>query len=139
MRKDVKTGMLIGTCLCFVAVVWFIAKQRISTPEAMIRPSQPADEIQAIAEAPAPPELIYPPTALPQIPAPTDAETQPAQPKNTQSPLIHVVKKGQTLSDISKIYYNSTQHWQKIYLANKKKLPKGPNTLKPGMQLVIPD
>jgi nucleoid-associated protein YgaU len=51
---------------------------------------------------------------------------------------IHVVEKGQTLSDIAYKYYGSTGKWRKIFEANRSLL-KDENTLIPGTRLIIPD
>ncbi|MCD4831834.1 MAG: LysM peptidoglycan-binding domain-containing protein [Anaerohalosphaeraceae bacterium] len=134
MRKDVKTGMFIGTGLCLVGLVWFCAEQRISLSPG----PRPGRDIEKIVEAPV---TVYEPPRLPQkaiAPAP------PKQPKVVTSPAsvrmaVHTVKPGQTLSDISKIYYNTTQNWKKIYEANRQKFPKGPNAIKTGIKLVIPE
>ena len=50
---------------------------------------------------------------------------------------VHIVQRGETLSDIARIYYGSDEHWTKIFQANSEKM-KNPNTFRSGMQLVIP-
>jgi nucleoid-associated protein YgaU len=119
MPRDVKTGMLAGTVLCFVGVVWFCAKQQIVTSPLIKFESQSLTT-----------------SDLPDKPAP-----QPQAPKldNAKESIIHTVAPGQTLSDISKIYYNTPYGWKKIYEANKEKLPQGPDTIRAGMQLIIPE
>ena len=51
---------------------------------------------------------------------------------------FHIVRKDQTLSAISRIYYGSSNQWQKIVNANRD-IIKDPNKINSGMKLIIPD
>lgn len=51
---------------------------------------------------------------------------------------FYVVRKGDTLSEISQTYYGSPAKWRKIFDANKE-LIKNPDRLTPGQKLIIPD
>ena len=73
--------------------------------------------------------------AKPQVYAPAESEEKSAV---VEVGRVHIVTQGQTLSDISKIYYNNISGWKRIYEANKELFPKGPNIIKPGMRLIIP-
>jgi nucleoid-associated protein YgaU len=135
MRRDIKTGMLAGTVLCLVAVVWFCIKQQVITTPLTKFESQklitPANKEPAGLE-----------NSSPIVIAPVDKQIQKsdsaATDKNTDTSIIHTVTQGQTLIDISKIYYNTFSGWKKIYEANKERLPRGPDTIRAGMRLVIP-
>ncbi|HQL64815.1 MAG TPA: LysM peptidoglycan-binding domain-containing protein [bacterium] len=50
---------------------------------------------------------------------------------------IYRVKKGDTLSSLTKRFYGEGVCWNKIYNANKSKI-KNPNVLIPGTELIIP-
>jgi nucleoid-associated protein YgaU len=50
----------------------------------------------------------------------------------------HVVVSGDTLSGISKKYYDDASKYMKIYDANKDVIGGDPNLIKPGMELIIP-
>ncbi|HOC03702.1 MAG TPA: LysM peptidoglycan-binding domain-containing protein, partial [bacterium] len=50
---------------------------------------------------------------------------------------IYSVKKGDTLSSLTKRFYGEGVCWNKIYNANKSKI-KNPNVLIPGTELIIP-
>jgi hypothetical protein len=58
-----------------------------------------------------------------------------AEPIKTER--FYIVGKNQTLSDVSRIFYGSTNQWQKIVDANPE-LIKDPNKIKVGMKLIIP-
>ena len=50
----------------------------------------------------------------------------------------HTVVAGDTLSAISKKYYDDANKYMKIYEANKALIGDNPDMIKPGMELVIP-
>ena len=50
----------------------------------------------------------------------------------------HTVAAGDTLSAISKKYYNDAGKYMKIYEANKAVIGDDPNMIKPGQELIIP-
>lgn len=50
----------------------------------------------------------------------------------------HTVVSGETLSSISKKYYDDIGKYMKIYEANKDLIGGDPNLIKPGQVLVIP-
>ncbi len=133
MRRDVKTGMLAGTVLCLVAVVWFCAKQPIVTGPLTKFESQSLT-------VPTNKEFTESENSNPTVTAPAYEQIQPQIQKsdNAETPIIHTVTQGQTLIDISKIYYNTSYGWEKIYEANKERLPQGPDMIRAGMRLLIP-
>ncbi len=142
MRKDVKTGMLAGTILCLIAIVWFCAKQQIISQPLMKfeSPNLVESENNEIVET----VLGTPPQGVPygtygENDEPVQQQSQKnKKPDITETFVIHIVTGGQTLSDISKIYYDSPHRWKKIYEANKEQFPKGPDAIMPGMKLTIP-
>ncbi|MFA6185629.1 MAG: LysM peptidoglycan-binding domain-containing protein [Phycisphaerae bacterium] len=118
MRIDVKAGMLAGTVLCITGIVWFCTRQQIiKQPSIKFESQQP-------------------------VPAAQRAKNPPTKPEEKSAVVeigrVHIVAQGQTLSDISKIYYNNVNGWKRIYEANKEQFPKGPNIIKPGIRLIIP-
>ncbi len=139
MRKDVKIGMLIGTGLCLAAAVWFCVHQQVvDQPRIEDLLSQKKD-----FEAEKVPQITLG-AAEEQIS--TDKNPNITQMSGTvpsagaeKSIRMHTVLPGQTLTDISKIYYGSNGSWKKIYEANKESLPRGPDTIRAGMKLIIPE
>jgi nucleoid-associated protein YgaU len=126
MRKDVKTGLLIGTGLCLAAAVWFSVRQPVVNQPRIEELLSQQKELLAIQEEP---KVQINLTDTPA--AQTNIESAP-------SVRMHIVATGETLSDIAKKYYGTVGSWNKIYQANKDQMPKGPNALKTGMKLVIP-
>ncbi len=51
---------------------------------------------------------------------------------------FHIVREGETLSEISRKYYDSANKWQMILEANRQ-IIKDVNKLRPGTKLIIPD
>lgn len=66
----------------------------------------------------------------------TATATRPASRKD--EPTSYTVKKGDSLSKISKKIYGNTGKWQTLYNANKSVVGKNPNLIYPGQKLVIP-
>ena len=60
------------------------------------------------------------------------------QPETMKPQRFHIVRKGETLSEISYKYYGSTGKWRKIFEANRGTL-KDANTVRSGTKLIIPD
>jgi LysM repeat protein len=60
------------------------------------------------------------------------------QPETITPQRFHVVRKGETLSEISYKYYGSTGKWRKIFEANRGTL-KDANTVMSGTKLIIPE
>ncbi|HBG27292.1 MAG: hypothetical protein A2Y10_09050 [Planctomycetes bacterium GWF2_41_51] len=123
MRKDVKTGLLIGTVLCLAATIWFCVHQQVL--------NQPRME-DVLSEK----RYLFAPQETDKQINLTDSIDAPAE--NEPSVRMHVVLPGQTLSDISKIYYGTVTGWNKIYEANKEMLSRGPDAVRAGMKLAVP-
>ncbi len=74
--------------------------------------------------------------------APTQTQTAgvlapPTRPGEAGNVRVHTVVKGDTLSQLSRRYYNTPTRFRDIYQANRDKM-SSENDLKIGMQLVIP-
>jgi len=59
-------------------------------------------------------------------------------PETIRPQRFHLVRKGETLSEISYKYYGSTGKWRKIFEANRGTV-KDANTVRSGTKLIIPD
>ena len=76
-------------------------------------------------------------TAVPKAEAALDEAPPPAAPVQTATLRTHTVSEGENLSLISFKYYQSPNRWDRIVAANRAKL-KNPDSVRPGMVLVIP-
>ncbi|OHB45546.1 MAG: hypothetical protein A2178_00860 [Planctomycetes bacterium GWC2_49_10] len=154
MKKEFKIGLIIGVVIIAIVVIVFATKKSNSVEdramEAVTEPNLPALDVNA-------PSLMFDMNSTSALPTSTDANTstdysaapslpstqssdstvfEQSQPVKTQK--FHVVKRGDTLSSISKKYYNSVKYIDKIYQANTDVI-KNKNVLKPGVKLVIPE
>jgi len=145
MQKDLKTGLVSGLVLAALAVVWLSTRPGLSI-KARMRQSPdagPAGEATTDEQ----------PRFIADLPNAASTETTAAikseqsnvsdftvheQPEKTKLRKIHVVRSGETLSNISYNYYGSANEWQKIYNANRKAI-KDPHKLRPGTKLIIPE
>jgi nucleoid-associated protein YgaU len=153
MRNDLKTGMLLGVVLVALAALWLATRPTLSAKARLLQTDfTPPPQTQ---NPPAP----YSPQTQQRFSSEDHSFAEPvadAQPKNSSPALsapqptrtsepnsgpvvkIHIVVKGQTLSDIAYKYYGSANKWRKIFDANRSIL-KDANALIPGMKLTIPD
>ena len=141
MRKDVRIGMLIGTGVCIGAVVWLCTHQHIveqSTVDDLMAQNKDLFSITPKQEVNVPQVSVDATTKNTIEPRQDFQNSPPAVVEKTEPARIHTVLPGQTLSDISKIYYGNAGEWKKIYEANKELLPRGPDTIRIGMKLIIP-
>ena len=160
MGKDYRIGLVAGSILAGVALLWVATRPSLS-------PLPPAPSAQdndcnplgggplAVLQSPnVPPEADKPtgqarvgapktpdgPTGQPLIAnSPSGVPESPRREKSepVQAPRFHIVRPGETLSGIAQQYYDSKESWRKILTANEKTL-KDANKLAPGMKLVIP-
>ncbi len=111
-------------------------------PEEQVPKAEPQPTAAASPQpTPAPQPVDTTANATPE-PAPPRAHRQ--MPKESyarpekKAARTYVVKKGDTLQEISQKMYGSTKNWRKIYQANKKMIGGDPNKLTEGQKLVIP-
>lgn len=141
--------MIIGLALTAAATVWFSLQNMTISPGPVVTIT--ANEPEAILPAPVVRPMIDEPKPAPlpvkapemrivktlETPQPNkDSEKQPT-PKSSIT--YHYVQNGETLSDISKNYYGTVRKWREIYEANRNTLFNGPDRLKVGSRLIIPE
>jgi nucleoid-associated protein YgaU len=143
MRKDLKIGTLIGSVLAAFAAIWLATRPSLCTEARLLQtdstqPAQVQEQQFFPAEhSPAKPSADIQPKSMASAPS-TPQQTRTSQSNPEPAVKIHVVEKGQTLSDIAYKYYGSAGKWRKIFEANRSIL-KDENTVIPGMRLTIPD
>ncbi len=157
MAKDFKVGMMVGMVALLVAVVWLSTRPGIGT-EARLEKTHAQliarrEPNRSVSPNPAPPEPNHDPRPLP--PPETHAES-PNRPlpslsqelsplSNTavetrqkiKTNLLHIVRPGETLSEITQRYFGSSRHLSRLLEANQELLTD-PNKIRPGMKIVIP-
>ncbi len=144
MRKDFKTGLVIGVAVCITAALVFSffpgAGFKSSIPAmppdyedntGFVPPAVDRYESNGEIETVLPKEPVKPKVQTPD----TKAEEKPAKPAVTIR--YHTVKQGQTLSSIARQYYGDERQWEKIAAANRDVIENG-YIIRPGMKLIIP-
>lgn len=114
----------------------------------------PEPAVSVLARSPEP-NLPPPEPALPEtVPVETPAQEavaaveEPAesvfdstiheQAEKIETQRFHIVRRGDTLSEISVTYYGSAGQWHKIFEANRQTIAD-PDKLTPGQKLIIPE
>ena len=127
MRKDMKTGMLLGVVLAVVAVV--IISIYSATVESRLQDKENGSADESNNEP-----KIETGTEIPPLPTERPDKIMENRSGNI---LIHTVAPGETLSAISTLYYGTMDRQQKILDANADIITNA-NRLRPGMRLRIP-
>jgi len=156
MRRDLKTGMLIGivpVIIIFAVIsVWPGATIESRLQQSgTFNPDEPTYKTTKITPAlsehsvgeQAEPAATISPQAEQTNPAatqpiPSEPQRLPTESAAAKKPRFHVVAHGETLSGISLKYYGDTRDWKKIYDANRATI-KDVSRLHPGMRLIIPE
>ena len=130
MPKDLKIGMLLGLVLVAAVMLWLfigpglsirITRQGSHGTEAPWGSSAMPNNLSANNSAAIQPDLtIY------------------EQADKIKTQRFHIVRDGETLSEISRKYYDSANKWQKILDANRDAI-EDVSKLKPGTKLIIPE
>lgn len=155
MQKDMKIGMLVGLVLAVGVMVYVCTRPGLSPRARILRqnnvsvrseqlPQSPGKSLpldlnsnQAQALMPQPEQAGKPVQIQPQPVNDSPAEVVYVE-KSYETQRFYIVRKGDTLSKISKMYYGTPNKWYKIYEANRHLLDN-PDLLKPGMKLYIPN
>ena len=144
MQKDLKIGLALGLVLVASILLWLVTRPSLSP---LARMSHVPDVIPVH-------ENLEPKNKTDMFEKQTPVISREPNSQDTQEEVLgtaqyeqaekiktqkfHIVLKGQTLTQISQKYYDSTGKWKKIYDANRDKI-KDPNKLIPGTKLIIPD
>ena len=123
MQKDLKIGMALGLVLAGAVLLWLATRQSLSVRSRMLRSNKVLSSEQAAIE----PEQNNIADLTPH-----------RQPEKTREQRFHTVVKGQSLSEISRLFYGTENKWRKILGANRNVI-KDADKLKPGTKLIIPD
>ena len=153
MQKDFKIGLIVGVLALLVAGAWLATRKSLSTEARLEQsfehqrqeqpPNEPEPQTPAAPAAPvqgqnAPGPVAPIPPVQEAVLAPEDQASPTEHREKIKTNRFHVVRSGETLSEIAKQYYGSAQKWHKIVKANQDLL-KDPDHIQPGMRLTIPD
>lgn len=134
MQKDFKTGMILGLVLVAAFTIWLSTRPSLSTKARMFESNSAVHRKMGIPlhsnSAGSRKE-----TAIGENPA---KQVNDEQPEEMKTERFHIVRSGETLSDISYKYYGAADKWQKILGANRE-IVENPNKLRPGAKLIIPE
>jgi nucleoid-associated protein YgaU len=148
MQKDMKIGMLLGLVLVTVAMVWLSTGPSLSpkaagpnprpVPSSMggARSNQPSQEDPTTPNNFSTNDLTAQSTEDNQSEPPDSTIYEQTEKIKTQK--FHIVREGETLSEISRKYYDSANKWQMILDANRQTI-KDANKIRPGTKLIIPE
>jgi len=142
LRRDVRTGLLIGTILAgtgiFVMIVsgdrWTESPRQTKTQTQLINTDSRLQTETQLAVSISHDSLKY--KTIEDKSASGSDEINLSPPLKTIR--FHIVRQGETLSSIAKQQYGSTTAVEKILEANKHVLSSA-DRIRPGMKLIMPD
>ncbi len=128
MEKDYKYGLIFGSVLAVILLIWFSA----GTDSDLNKREESESKIDQLQkETKTKSEVRIKLDQEPEVPFESRQEDK------SDYRRFHIVRIGESLSDISKKYYGNTGSWKKIYQANKEKI-EDVNKIRPGTELTIP-
>ena len=155
MQKDLKIGLILGLAVVSVAGLWLATRPSL-TPRGQLLDEghtgparEPAEPPAIGSSAPAAGgtrERDNGSTAVPirravaEGPIERNSLATPAvraQPETIRPQRFHIVRKDETLSQISYEYYGSAGKWRKIFEANRGTV-KSAHLVRSGTKLIIP-
>jgi len=138
MQKDLKIGMFLGLVLITVAMVWLSTGPSLGPKAAGPDPrSNPIPQEDPALSNNLSTKGLEAQNAEDNQSKPLDS-TIYEQPEKIKTQKFHIVREGETLSEISRKYYNSANKWQMILDANRNVI-KDVNKIRPGTKLIIPE
>ncbi|UCF42503.1 MAG: LysM peptidoglycan-binding domain-containing protein [Planctomycetota bacterium] len=142
MHKDFKIGLVLGLAVVAAAALWLSTRPSLTTKARMLHSRSVRSAEETFDEQP---RFV---TDLPKIPSREAAaeakensvlEVPPyEQTDEVKTQRFHIVRRGETLSDIAYKYYGSASKWKKILSANDLEL-RDTTKLRPGTKLIIPE
>ena len=150
MQKDLKIGMILGLVLVTVAMLWLFVGPGIS-PRAKVPNLRSNHQTTPPPETPASAKDSDTDTEKNNQLSATDNQSQVLETTNGEPEWkqywqtekikpqkFHIIQEGETLSEISREYYDSATKWQKILEANRDVI-EDVGKLKPGTKIIIPE
>jgi len=137
MPKDFKIGLLLGLVLVTAAMLWLSIGPGLSLRATRPEPLSTAPPQESSATPNNHPTSS---SAAIQGDSTIYSEGHPTaeRAEKIKTQRFHIVRDGETLSEISRKYYDSANKWQKILDANRDAI-EDVSKLKPGTKLIIPE
>ncbi|MHC4299434.1 MAG: LysM peptidoglycan-binding domain-containing protein [Planctomycetota bacterium] len=144
MQKDLKIGLTVGLVVVSIATIWLATRPGLSPQARMLDTHggvvgrETADRSGARERNDLSPSTAERPVGRARTNAASGRASRTGPVRYTPPDRSHVVRDGETLSQISFDYYGSAGKWQRIFEANRKVI-KDANVVKPGTKLIIPN
>ena len=145
MQRDFKIGMALGLVLVIVVVVWLSTRPSLSIKSRAMSPHSAAHRkigsptLSHGAEPRKETTISGKPAKQANNEQLKEMKADPPKGEvSLKAERFHIVRAGETLSDISYKYYGSADKWQKILGADRLPITN-PGKIRPGMKLIIPD
>jgi len=149
MQKDLKIGLILGLVIVSAAGLWLATRPGLTPQARLLDPSSAAakamDEGRGTRDEkvrqPSPETRAPVRRAVVESGVESNRPVAPAvnaQPETIKPQRFHIVREGETLSEISYDYYGSASKWRKIFEANRNTV-KNANFVRAGTKLIIPD
>ncbi len=143
MQKDLKIGMILGLVLVTIAMLWLFAGPGLS-PKVKILNLRNNRETAPLPETSSSINSSDTESAENNKLSTTENQSQEPdwkkyrQDEKIKTHRFHIIREGDTLSEISRKYYDSATKWQKILDANRDVI-EDVSKLKPGTKILIPE
>jgi len=137
MQKDLKIGMLVGLVLVMAVMLWLSIGPGLS-PKAGIQHLRNAAAVQENSGSPNNHPTSSSAAIQPDSTIYSGGRPTAEQAEKIKTQRFHIVREGETLSEISRKYYDSANKWQKILDANQDEI-EDVSKLKPGTKIIIPE
>jgi LysM repeat protein len=159
MQKDLKIGLILGLAAVSVAGLWLATRPSLTPQARLLAGDNDAPEKESVAppavsnsapEADNTRSRDNRDTTAPRAPIRRAVSEGSVERHRMAMPAVHVqaetisperfhiVRKNETLSEISYNYYGSAGKWRKIFEANPRTI-KDANVVRAGTKLIIPN
>ena len=137
MQKDLKIGMLLGLVLAMAVMLWLSIGPGLS-PKARIQHLRNVATVQENSGSPNNHPTNSSAAIQPDSTIYSGGHPTVEQAEKIKTQKFHIIRKGETLSEISHKYYDSANKWRMILEANRDEI-EDVSKLKPGTKIIIPE
>ena len=149
MQKDLKIGLILGLAVVSVAGLWLATRPSLTPRGQLLDEGRTGPAREPFGPTVNAPERGNSSTAAPAAPIRRAVAESPiernslatpavhTQPETIRPQRFHIVRKDETLSQISFEYYGSAGKWRKIFEANRGTV-KSAHLVRSGTKLIIP-